>query len=62
MTRKANPMIVGGVVRGTWAIKGDQVSVAWLDQTREPPRKAIQQETSRLAGILGRDLQPTLSA
>jgi hypothetical protein len=61
MTRKANPITVGGVVRGTWAAKGDQLSLVWLDQTRQPPRKAIEEETSRLAGILGRDLQPTLS-
>ncbi len=61
MTRKANPITVGGVVCGTWAIKGDQLSLVWLDRTRQPPRKAIEEEAGRLAGIVGRDLQPTLS-
>ena len=60
MTRKANPITVGGVVRGTWAAKGDQLSIVWSDES-PPPRTAIEEETSRLAGILGRDLQATLS-
>jgi hypothetical protein len=56
MTRKANPLIVGGVVCGTWAQKGDELTVTWLGEGR-PPEKAIAQEAARLAGILGRDLQ-----
>ena len=59
VTRKANPVTVDGVVRGTWATKGGQLSVTWLDQAPRPPRKAIEEEASRLAGILGRDLDPT---
>jgi len=62
MTRKANPVIVGGVVRGTWATEHDQLTVTWLDQTPRPPRKAFEEETVRLAGILGRDLHPILNA
>ncbi len=51
MTRKANPVIVGGVVCGTWARKGEDLIVTWLD---EPPRpvEQIEQEAERLAGIL----------
>jgi len=59
VTRKANPVTVDGVVHGTWATKGGQHSFTWLDQTPRPPRKAIEEEASRLAGILGRDLDPT---
>jgi hypothetical protein len=55
VTRKANPVIVGGVVCGTWAWKGDQLTVGWLDE-RRPPGEAVEQEAGRLAGILGRDL------
>jgi hypothetical protein len=63
VTRKANPVIVGGVVRGTWATKGDQLTVTWLDSTqRPPPWKAFEAETGRVAGILDRDLHPTLIA
>ena len=48
-------MTVGGVVCGTWARKGDELTVGWLDE-RPPPERAIEQETARLSGILGRDL------
>ena len=56
MTRKANPVIVGGVVCGTWARRRDELTVTWLDE-RPRPDEAIEQEAARLAGILGRHLQ-----
>ena len=59
MTRKANPVIVGGVVCGTWARTGDEVTVAWLDERRRPD-EAIERESSRLADLLGRDLHLSL--
>ncbi|HET8617139.1 MAG TPA: winged helix DNA-binding domain-containing protein [Actinomycetales bacterium] len=59
MTRKANPMIVGGVVRGTWARKGDDLTVTWLGEQRAP-RQAIEQEADRLADLLGQHLRPHL--
>lgn len=55
ITRKANPVVAGGVVCGTWARKGKELTVIWLDK-RPPPEEAIEQESARLAGILGRDL------
>ena len=55
MTRKANPVVLGGVVCGTWAVKGDELIVTWLDGTR-PPRGAIETECERLAVIHGTDL------
>ena len=61
VTRKANPVIVGGVVCGTWAQKGDQLTVGWLDQRRRPD-EAIEQEAARLAGILDRDLHLSLTS
>ena len=48
VTRKANPVIVGGVVCGTWARKGDELTVTWLDERRRPD-EAIEQE-SRATG------------
>jgi hypothetical protein len=60
VTRKASPVLVGGVVCGTWACKHDELTVTWLDE-RRPPEEAIAQETARLAGILGRDLHPRIS-
>lgn len=61
MTRKANPLIVGGVVCGTWARKGrDELTVAWLDERRRPD-EAIEREAGRLADLLGRDLHLSLT-
>lgn len=56
MTRKANPLITGGVVCGTWSRQGDQLTVSWQAESH-PPWEAIQQESTRLAAILGRDLR-----
>ena len=56
MTRKANPVVVGGVVCGTWARRGDELTVTWLGD-RPRPDAAIAQEAARLGGILGRDLR-----
>jgi hypothetical protein len=60
ITRKANPMIVGGVVCGTWARKGDELTITWLDERRRP-QEAIEKEAGRLGGILGADLQVRLA-
>jgi hypothetical protein len=46
-------------VCGTWALKGDELTIVWLDQ-QPPPEEAIEQEAARLAGILGRDLHRSL--
>ena len=61
VTRKANPVIVGGVVYGTWAQKGDELRVTWLDERRRPD-EAVEQEATRLADILGRDLHVRLAS
>ena len=59
MTRKANPVIVGGVVCGTWARKSDELTVTWLDE-RARPDDAIEREASRLTALFGVDLRLTL--
>jgi hypothetical protein len=61
VTRKANPVIVGGVVCGTWARKDDDLTVTWLHE-RPRPDGAIEEEAARLAAILGRDLHLTLTS
>ena len=62
MTRKANPVIVGGVVRGTWTRKDEALTVAWLDP-RRPPEAAIERESDRLADLLGgADLRLTVTS
>ena len=61
MTRKANPVIAGGVVRGTWARKGDELTVTWHG-TGTRPDAAIRHEATRLGEILGRQLRFTLAS
>lgn len=60
MTRKANPVIHGGVVRGTWARREHQLVVSWHSD-QPPPRSSIEAEALRLADALGRDLQCTVT-
>ena len=55
MTRKANLVVAGGVVAGTWARKGDEVTVSWHDD-RPRHDAALAEQVDRLAGLLGRDL------
>ena len=52
MTRKANPVIAGGVVCGTWSARGQELTVTWLDE-RPRPEREIERETERVAGLLG---------
>jgi hypothetical protein len=56
ITRKANPVVVGGVVRGTWTQDGADVVLAWFDERRRPD-KEITREARRLSSIIGRDLR-----
>ncbi len=59
MTRKANPVILGGVVCGTWERRGDELTVTWLDE-RPRPDTALEQEAVRLTELIGGDLQLNL--
>jgi hypothetical protein len=57
-----SPVVVaGGVVCGTWELDGDEVRVAWFDEAGRPPRKALQQEITRLSSILNRELGSEIS-
>ncbi|MCW2813539.1 MAG: hypothetical protein JWN84_994 [Nocardioides sp.] len=47
VTRKAGLVVVGGVVRGTWSRRGDDVTVEWRDERPRPTRE-IDQEVARL--------------
>ncbi|MDN5764898.1 MAG: winged helix DNA-binding domain-containing protein [Humibacillus sp.] len=61
VTRKANLVLVDGVVGGTWARKGDVLTVTWQG-ARPRLDEALEQETARLAGILGLDLNLRLTS
>ena len=56
ITRKANPVIHGGVVRGTWARREQELVVTW-QSGQPPPVSSIEREARRLSDTLGDDLQ-----
>ena len=60
VTRKANLVVAGGVVRGTWLAKGGDVEVTWFEGQGAPPRDALDEQVDRLATITGRPLTANL--
>ncbi|NJC20928.1 hypothetical protein BJ994_000004 [Arthrobacter pigmenti] len=60
VTRKANLVVAGGVVSGTWAVKGDEVVMVWFGKNGAPPRKSLEEQVDRLATMTGQPLRPTL--
>ena len=60
VSRKANIVIVGGVVSGTWSLAGDKVVVGWFVEAGPPAHDALAEEIARLATILDQTLQPTV--
>jgi hypothetical protein len=49
-------VLVGGVVRGTWALDADRVAIEWFSEGGKPPRAQLESEVGRLSQILGRSL------
>lgn len=60
VTGKANLVVEGGVVRGTWSAKGDELTVTWFGEL-PPPGQALAQEVAKLAAILDRPLRAAIS-
>ena len=58
ITRKANLVLAGGVVSGTWAAGAGEVTVLWFEEQGPPPREALAEEVNRLATFLERPLRP----
>jgi len=54
-------VLAGGAVRGTWALEGDRVAVAWFKEAGAVPRAALRGEVERLSGILARELRPEVN-
>lgn len=55
VTRKANLVLEGGVVAGTWTRRGHTVTITWLADAPRPDR-AIRDEVRRLGALLDREL------
>lgn len=53
VTRKADLVVAGGVVSGTWTVKGDELRVTWFADAGPVPHTALSAEAARIGGILG---------
>ena len=60
VSRRANLVVAGGVVSGTWSLADDRLATAWFAEAGPPPQDALADEVARLATILGRPLTPTV--
>lgn len=50
-------MIRGGVVAGTWHVRGREVTVSWFSEVGQAPRAALYDEVQRLAALQERELR-----
>jgi hypothetical protein len=60
VTRKANLVIAGGVVGGTWTAKDDALRVTWFADAGRVPRAAIAGEAERVGALLDRPRELTI--
>jgi hypothetical protein len=51
-----NVVVVGGVVAGIWALKGDDLKIDWFKPRGAPTGAAVATEVERIAAILGRTI------
>ncbi len=57
VTRKANLVVAGGVVRGTWLDRAEEVEVTWFGENGKPPLEMVSEAVSRLVAFLDRPLE-----
>lgn len=57
VTRKANLVISGGVVSGTWAARRNGLTVDWFEEAGRPPSTALAEEAERLGDLLNRSFE-----
>lgn len=62
VTRGANVVTVGGVVRGTWTLEGDGIAIDWFGESGSPPNAGLDDEVARLAALLDRPPRTRLRA
>jgi hypothetical protein len=60
ISRGAHFVIAGGVVSGTWALRGNSVAITWFREAGRPPNAALNDEVERLATLTGRSLRMTV--
>jgi hypothetical protein len=58
-----SPVVVaGGVVAGTWAVQGADLTVAWFGERGRAPRRALHAEVARIGSLVGTDLRLGVTA
>jgi hypothetical protein len=62
ISRQASLVVAGGMLSGTWAMKGDALAIDWFAEAGEPPRAELAKEVARLGAILARELRLTLAS
>ncbi len=53
-------MVAGGIVSGTWLIRGAEIKVTWFPENRAPSREALDDQVKRIATMTGRPLSTNL--
>jgi hypothetical protein len=62
VSRGAPIVVVGGVVRGTWSLRDDVVTIEWFPSSGRQPADQIDEAVARLGATLGRPLTATVQA
>jgi hypothetical protein len=57
VSRSANLVVSGGVVAGTWTLRGSRLGIAWFTESGRVPRTALNQEAAVLAKVMDRPLE-----
>jgi hypothetical protein len=57
VSRSANLVVSGGVVAGTWTLRGSRLGIAWFNERGRVPRPALNQEAAVLAKVMDRPLE-----
>ena len=61
VTRGANLVVAGGVVAGTWSVKGEDVRIAWFPDAAPVDPGSLDEQVSRLSTLEERPLRAVLS-
>lgn len=60
ISRKANLVVHGGVVSGSWESRRSGLLVTWFAEMGRTPRRALLDEAARISDILGQPLDPQI--
>ncbi len=61
-TKGLSLVIVGGVVKGTWRLRGDELTVSWFGESGPAPTAALEREAGRIADLHAREVNLTIAS